>query len=143
MEVSELRVGNFVALEGNIIIVDYNNIRIQTFADSNFINSEGLTYKSYDAIPLTKELLIKLGFNLVDEINMGFTITINRELKLKLYISLSGIIALVDELLQYKDIIFPNKIEGLHQLQNIYKDFSGKELKFNLKENGKQPTSNT
>lgn len=83
----------------------------------------------YKPIELTEEWLIKLGFNCVDVINRGYTITLNPYVKKYLYCSKDGTIALVDKMPAFKEVIIMNKIQYVHQLQNLYFALTGEELK--------------
>lgn len=62
MNANELRIGNYVLLNGNVVTMDYHKIRIQVFADHNHKNSEGEGFKGYEPIPLTKDVLKKTPF---------------------------------------------------------------------------------
>jgi len=62
IKVQELRVGNLVKHGESIIEVEYHHIRIQTFVNADFANSEGKKFEGYEPISITEKWLIDIGF---------------------------------------------------------------------------------
>lgn len=119
---SELRIGNKVA----------SGDRIYT-ATAETISSidKGLVY--VDPIPLTPEILLKVGFEFGVSDNGTYYIDLNG-IDQQLEIVLSGK-EFYPQLVQAPElstedcqIVSLNKIESVHQLQNLYFELTGKEL---------------
>lgn len=124
IQANELRIGNYVDVDGNNHIVTSVNIdyTISVFVFENgakeLFNHEN---KHINPIPLTEERLIKFGFEKNGRYawkNNGFQVQYYTDGYLRHYREL-GIRALRTEI----------KIEYIHQLQNLYFALTGKELK--------------
>ena len=123
MNAQELRIGNLVERDGNILEV----VRI---AKDNIINydlilqSKGMHVNSGNVIPipLTEEWLVKFGFYYSDDENEFLELQLMH--KTKLYADNSNEFSTVVLKIKENEI----EIEYVHQLQNLYFALTGKEL---------------
>ena len=119
MKANELRIGNLVSYRNNIVVVSGivgNTIyyKVDNFNDYCFdINIEGC--KPFEPIPLTKEWLLKLGF---DVNNRPEWID-----QLKKYEIICGT---TSYLKGSENSVHP--IKYVHQLQNLHFDLTGEEI---------------
>ena len=131
MKATELRVNNW-----------YNSTKFQIpviceFADFAELDAradgakvdEDLVDEMFQPILLTEEWLLKFGFELKDEVNMGFIKQINfPHMKNYLYAnSKFYTTALWDDKKQI-EIFIMNQAKYVHQLQNLYFALTGNEL---------------
>jgi hypothetical protein len=134
MEVQELRIGNYLTIDGVLVRVR----SVYSFTNGSFKNNEGTVeayrYDSifepkkisaginrFEPIPLTKEWLVKFGFTYSDDID-----NLNRDF-------IKGIFY-VQEHLDCNDFICCNTIRSftqlkhVNQLQNLYFALTNQEL---------------
>lgn len=114
MKTSELRIGNYILYNGVKITVSGifgNTIR---YDDSKYHDSNSMGYEPYQPIPLTKEWLLKFGFNKRYKAFAKGDFT---------FIENSG--------MAYKLSIVDNMPKYVHQLQNLYFAMTGEELTLN------------
>lgn len=123
VDVRELRIGDYVYLQSSessygITEIGYSEIEYPRYEASGI--SSGAVFRTYvenlNPIPLTEELLLKCGF---EKHKWGIITYYNSLLELDADFHLKG----VDYNIQVK---------YLHQLQNLYFDFTGEELEVNL-----------
>lgn len=134
METNELRRGNLVNTNNEIMTVDTVGVNSVTYIKET--NRHGLLIhpfseiKEVKPIPLTEEWLIKCGFSVTDENYAGKIYHIvkvgqflNDDLMLVLW--LRG---------EREGMIFRKsmQIKHLHQLQNLYFALTGEELEINI-----------
>ena len=124
---AELRIGNWFYSKGLNFVCQISEIRQETVSIcGKTLKNElasGLSYSSFDPIPLTEEWLIRFGFEKADWLNsMGISEDIcytngkiSLKIKNKVFMVLLG-------LFKYKEIQY------VHRLQNIYFELEDKEL---------------
>lgn len=113
MNASELRVGNYVTR---------NKITGRVGYEFLLLLRSNLCITDYEPIPLTEELLLKLGFTKAE--NSYFEIKIQTKYQhFSMYISIEyGMLTFGNGELRF------NAPEFVHEVQNIYYDFMKKEL---------------
>ena len=124
MKATELRIGNWINYIGSgDVQLSSKEALCNVFDD---LESE---YPLSSPIPLTEEWLLKFGFELKDEVNMGFIKQINfPHMKNYLYAnSKFYTTALWDDKKQI-EIFIMNQAKYVHQLQNLYFALTGEEL---------------
>lgn len=129
MKVNELRIENYVNIEGDVVKVKeiyeksiyYANGEYESYATEDFIHP----------IKLTEELLVKIGFVKENEVNRMY----NNRCVVSYYIG-NFYKELVIEVRRengfYKNNIVHYDIKNLHELQNIYYCLTGEELNIEL-----------
>jgi hypothetical protein len=128
MEANELRIGNYVFYRDKDTLLEVSNIGVKGFET---INYQGLVYGScdvneYNPIPITKEWLLKFGFEL--------TSNYPPEGKMFTYKDIKGY--MLDVCIAYQFISVSQNIgtvriknvKYIHQLQNLYFYLTGEEL---------------
>jgi hypothetical protein len=114
MEVTELRIGNFVEINNKIIIMD---TRIFHAVIHGF---EGYEPKP---IPITEYWILKFGFNKSNRLDLG---------ELKPCYVIFSLAVMIRHSSFFIDWIGGNtEIKYVHQLQNLYFALTGEELTFN------------
>jgi hypothetical protein len=117
LQANELRIGNWVE-HNQPKRGYYTTVQKSTFS----VNVE----KLFKPIPLTKEWLLKFGF--CDQ--NGYLIHLENELPIDL-IYKDGVVSLEDSNELVTSTYFLNKIQYVHQLQNLYFALTGEELTIN------------
>lgn len=129
MKANELRLGNWVSLNGNstqVDVIDYNQI---------IATELGLIeLKFIKPIPLTEEWLSKFGFN-TDKVTFGIHVD---NIRFRLF-QINASCSYNDNeneftvtVYQYKYRIEICRIKYVHQLQNLYFALTNEELKIEL-----------
>lgn len=126
MKVSELRVGNFIQ-------VPFGNeepwVREVYSISGDFVVTENGRYcddDEFDFVPLTKEWLLKFGFDGVD-----FEKTLINQIKISFEFRHDGLSYQLGFRTDWLPCI---EIKYIHQLQNLYFSLTGQELTFKLKD---------
>lgn len=143
IELSELRIGNYLEYKGEIVHVtmlsldiddEYQDIigfcKLGSFSNEHSDWNRALA-ATLNRIPITPDWLVKLGFEKYNDIT--YTIPIKEFGLQKLVLTGDGkdlIVSLADYYSTKESImIFPERIQYLHQLQNIIFALTFKELK--------------
>lgn len=135
VDVRGIRIGNFFKTPDcdNFRVDEIVKMKMGFYCVKNNIGCNGSylygVVEDLQPIPLTEELLLKCGFNVE---------CYEFQIKEQLLLTIEDFWILYNTRTNFYVVIFSNKafkqIEYLHQLQNIYYDFTGKEL--NIKWNG-------
>jgi hypothetical protein len=133
MKVQDFRVGNYVksVLDDSIYEIDLWSLRV--IQDGNYQNSYHPDVKVFEPIPLTRELLLKVGFD-----QCGYEFLFWEHDKIKGF-QLAGINWVDEDIPEYQFLNYEVgtkifSIHYLHQLQNLYFVLTGEELTFEHKE---------
>lgn len=127
MKPEELRIGNWVKYRGEPVKVEQLRVNCLGIANSDVL----VDYNEIEPIELTKEVLLKVGF----EKNGNVYILICGGIKISYYtdkVKQSLDINVSREKRFYKNELRSYDIEYLHQLQNAYYLLVNKELKIEL-----------
>lgn len=129
MEIRELRIGNKVQ-DANGFIFDVVSIHEDGTIYCDFEGNEGDVWEFDDKnpcypIPLTEEILLKLGFEKIEEISWYVDYRIDEQYKIVYYKD--------DKCFKlFSPIASLSKIKYLHELQNLFFVLTGDELEVNL-----------
>lgn len=140
IKVSELRIGNWIhESECEPYYFQVEEIRKYVgFEDWVFYRKGSIKTKVVYPIPLTEDILLKCGFEVVHKANKHYVINDPNGFKDLYKISIFPTmneqwhIAFSDILAGYKVYIPTTKIKYLHQLQNLFFALCGEELTINL-----------
>jgi hypothetical protein len=111
MQASEMRIGNYAIREGVVVQLDGRSI----------MDAESGTV-SYEAIPITQEWLVRLGFNEFSR-DMG-RIIFRHDKDMLMLEFIKGICWFV-----FNNEILSNEIKAVHQIQNLFFALTDEELK--------------
>ena len=111
MEAKELRIGNYVKEEENIICVDIDDIKFYSDIKNKY---------TPQPIPLTEDILLKCGF---EKVLNQYT----KETETKPFI-----ILFLDNQFQYDDLRYRTNLQYVNQLQNLYFALTNQELTITL-----------
>lgn len=125
----ELRIGNKILRMGNVVTVstidDCREDHYSGFLIGNYEDLASYTPKEYEPIPLTPEILERCGF---EDTSGGYRAT-GSEVVFSKLINQSVKIDLWEQWpTGYSLPYYGNKLESLHQLQNLYFALTGEEL---------------
>lgn len=132
IQTKELRIGNNIEFDGEIITVTGISKNKITYSPSKVLKYE-INAKHFDPIRLTEEILLKLGFHKVDieedityrlEPNEDVCIVYENDFSVGLFPNEKSYDADLGVLPRYKQTLY------LHQLQNLYFILTGEELIF-------------
>lgn len=135
MKASELRIGNLVYVTDNltnlvfkeITPINIHNLMHLTGWDKSPIDIE------FEPIPLTEEILLKLGFKNIDKGGNDFITYTDSEHNYYLQIDVrknDGKYLILDNSFDDLRAFSMVDIEYVHQLQNLYFALTGEELKY-------------
>lgn len=140
MKANELRIGNYIKLKNSDDIIRVNSIEFNSEAEyciSSLINEEDKTLNIAltEPIPLTKEILLKVGFQkrLIDKeitfVKKVDTYFLNKPITLFAYIQKSNSVTGF-RMMQGNRISSTNMLNIFyyHQLQNLIFSLTGEEL---------------
>lgn len=138
VDVRELRIGNFF----KISVCD--NFRVDEiykkedgfyYVKNNIGYNESYLYgvvEDLQPIPLMEELLMKCGMNECEDASIVRYAKRNGKFKMNIMIyELKKYIICINNV-ESGDQVYSREVKYLHQLQNIYFDFTGKELEINF-----------
>ena len=132
MTASELRLGNLVKVGKNALHSDGGSKEIYEISElkKDVVHFKGFHagefYKDIEPIPLTEEWLLKFGFE--DVTGVYYTLHISPDFKL-LLIPADGFYPQLDKADENNwQSVSLNKIEHVHELQNLYFALTGEEL---------------
>ncbi len=117
LKATEIRVGNLVSFNGDIIRLDGSLLAM-------YLQNE--LDKPFYPIPLTEELLLKFGFKKIEDYRTAF-------IKRLSFGQISGLLVdgQVTMWYNYNGTSIVNDIKYVHQLQNLYYVLTRSELQFN------------
>jgi len=142
MKANELRIGNYVNIEGDVVKVKeiyekgihYANGEYESYATEDFIQP----------IKLTEELLLNIGFEKIELVEKKLYMYY-KEVRINNYSYLLDfrvmpkdecivlyVMKKEDDELDYSTIFYNDNIKYLHQLQNAYYLLTNKELNIEL-----------
>ncbi len=113
MKASELRIGNLITYQGNLITVSGVVNNTIYYENGKNFDSNSVSYTPFEPIPLTEDWLLKFGF--VNGEKEHFSFTKNMDLRI------------LGSEADYNGIWF-GRLESVHQLQNLYFALTGEEL---------------
>lgn len=131
MESNELRIGNYIyGMSGRIEFIRALGVNFCTTGLGPLPNQSCPMYRSIDPIPLTPEILIKMGWSdwSGDQIYAKMGLRINGDCNTIFAYHIKK------SMFEYVDLngySLPN-MKYVHQLQNLYFALTGKELEFEL-----------
>lgn len=120
---NELRLGNYVkTIHDTLDIIKVTEIKESVIYSDK---TKGISYGSLLPIPLTREILLKCGFEQSEWDNYStFRNLFCQEGSI--------VISLKNKYIEIGDLTLDFKIKHLHQLQNLYFALTNEELKINL-----------
>lgn len=138
IDVRELRIGNFF----KISVCD--NFRVDEiykkedrfyYVKNNIGYNESYLYgvvEDLQPIPITEEMLMKCGMNECEDASIVRYVCRNGKFKMNIMLyELKKYIICINNV-ESGEQVCSREVKYLHQLQNIYFDFTGKELEVNL-----------
>lgn len=121
MQPSELRIGNLVkTIYRELGVLSITQIRSYVIYSNK---TGGISFNSIVPIPITEKWLIDLGFSKNRTIHLGIDKSFN---SLQITNDLDVLVYDIN-----RDFVSLKKIRYVHELQNLYFAFTGKELEYN------------
>lgn len=125
MEIRELRIGNKILLGSTVVdVIEIwdNGLRV-----TNSCTGCGYTYDQFSPIILTEKWLERFGFK-VEEDKLITGETLAQSYSLNDFRIIANDLTSYRSLKSFRTPFSRNKIEHVHQLQNLYFALTGKEL---------------
>lgn len=138
VDVRELRIGNFfkISVCDNFRVDEIYKKEDRFYYVKNNIGYNGSylygVVEDLQPIPLTEELLMKCGMNECEDASIVRYAKRNDKFKMNIMIyGLEKYFTYINNV-ESGEMVCSKEVKYLHQLQNIYFDFTGKELEINF-----------